>query len=165
MKYWLSTVSLVFSMHAHASFDDLVEHVSNAYQVPEWVISSICIHESQSFYRGKRQAWPWTVNVGGSGSWWRSKGSAIRFVEEKRKQGKTNIDIGICQMNWFYHHQKFIDLNEMFDPVRNMSEAAKYVKQQKGNGTWENAIGRYHSPNNSERAKSYAKAVLSHRSY
>lgn len=162
MKYVLSALVFMFSLHSHASFDKLVTRVSEIHQVPAWVISSICIHESQSYHQGKRQAWPWTVNVGGSGSYWISKEFAVRFVERKRKQGKTNIDIGICQMNWFYHHKKFTDINDMFDPFRNMSEAAKYVKQQKGNRSWRNAIGRYHAPNNPERAKRYADIVLSH---
>ncbi|WP_052447984.1 hypothetical protein [Vibrio rotiferianus] len=153
---------LFMSLQCHASFDGLVKKISKKTNVPVWVISKICVHESQSFHRGKRQAWPWTVNTAGEGSWFRDKQSAVRYANEYMSTGKRNIDIGLCQMNWIYHGHKFKSLEAMFDPQKNMLEAAKYVYKQKGNGTWEEAIGRYHSPNNKKRAQHYASLVLAH---
>ncbi|MDC5870290.1 hypothetical protein OPW39_15890 [Vibrio europaeus] len=152
---------ILVSAPVQASFNSLVEHVSTTTGVPSWVIKSICVHESQSFHNNTRQAWPWTVNVGGDGNWFTSKQYAVEFVNEKLGEGLRNVDIGICQMNYRYHSMKFTSVNHMFDPLENMIKAAEYVKQQKRADSWEIAIGRYNSPGNEERAEKYRQIVLS----
>jgi len=144
----------------HASFDKLVKSVSSRFDTPDWVIRKVCTHESQSYFKGKRQPWPWTLNVAGKSYWFKDKGSAISFAELELMSGKTNFDVGICQINWRWHGHNFSSVRELFNPIKNIEYAIKYLKKIKGDRSWKYAIGAYHSPNNQERAAQYVSSVL-----
>ncbi|MBL4262829.1 hypothetical protein [Vibrio fluvialis] len=151
----------MISFQAQCGLKELVSYVSAQTDVPEWVISKVCTHESQSFYKNQRQPWPWTTNESGRGRWFSSMDAAVAYAEKQIKSGTKNIDVGICQMNWRYHGHKFDSVEDMFNPVRNMLEAAKFIKTfKKDSNSWVDAIGKYHSPGNEERAAAYIQKVL-----
>lgn len=141
-------------------FDKVVRKVSSETGVPAEVITKVCVHESQSFHKGKRQAWPWTLNIAGRGIWYKDRLSATVAAEMELSKGKRNIDVGMCQINWRWHGSHFRSVGELLDPLQNMTYAAKYLMKIKRGRTWEETIGAYHSPSNLARAKKYAKAVL-----
>ncbi|PKG68601.1 transglycosylase SLT domain-containing protein [Pseudoalteromonas sp. GutCa3] len=153
---------IFFSSSAFANFDSLVSQVSIDTKVPIQIIKAVCTHESQSFYKGKRQPWPWTLNVSGKGYWFKDFNSARSFAELELFTGNKNIDIGLCQVSWKWHGQNFSSIDDLLDPSTNIRYAAELVSSLKKRGvSWETAIGFYHSPSNSERAKVYSDLVLS----
>ncbi len=91
-------------------------------------------------------AWPWTVTAEGKGRFLPSRTAAIAVVRGLKARGITNIDVGCMQVNLQYHPEAFANLNEAFDPARNVAYAARYLGRLRANaGSWTTAIGRYHS--------------------
>lgn len=154
-------VLLYMPAMALASFDSLVSTVSAETGVPAPIIRAVCTHESQSFHKGRRQPWPWTLNVAGQGYWFRDRESATLYAELELVTGTSSIDIGLCQINWRWHGHHFSSIAELMDPAVNVRYAAQHLKSLKGDNTWQEAIGAYHSPSNRSRAEAYATAVLS----
>jgi len=142
------------------NFDKLVKYVSVKKNVPEWVLRKICVHESQSFHQGKRQAWPWVLNVKGKGIWFKDKVSALVVAKLEVAAGNKNVDIGLCQMNWRWHSHRVSGVAELINPVNNMLYAADYLSELKRGREWLEVIGAYHSPSNVKRAEKYARIVL-----
>lgn len=135
-----------------AGFDGVVKQFSLMFNTPAWVVRHVCTHESQSYFKGKRQPWPWTVNVNGKGYWFKDKHSASMFAQLTIMSGTTNIDVGICQINWRWHGKHFKSVKALMDPITNIEYAVKYLNKIKGDRSWKYAIGAYHSPNDPEKA-------------
>ncbi len=91
-------------------------------------------------------AWPWTINAAGKGRHFESKSEAIRAVALLRARGARSIDVGCFQINLMFHPGAFMSLDEAFAPRSNALYAAKYLTElQQRTGSWEGAIGAYHS--------------------
>ncbi|MCS6271885.1 lytic transglycosylase domain-containing protein [Shewanella baltica] len=149
------------SFSAESSVRGMFHLVSKETSVPEEVLLAVCTHESQSFYNGKRQPWPWTINVAGDGFWFKNKESAVTYADLELDIGETkSIDIGLCQINWYWHGSNFESVSELMDPITNVRYAAKYLSYLKGGKSWEYAVGAYHSPSNAERARLYSESVF-----
>lgn len=157
------SLMLSLSLPSMASFNDLLDLVSDETGVPTEIIKAVCTHESQSYYNGKRQPWPWTLNIGGKGLWFKTKYSAVAYAELELMDGTepVKLDVGMCQINWYWHGQGFASVGALMDPRANIQYAANHLKNLKKGKSWEYAIGAYHSPSNQVRAKKYASAVLS----
>ncbi len=109
---------------------------------------------------GITQPWPWTVNFAGEGHFFNDPEEAINFVQNLIDQGETVIDVGCLQMNVKWHARRFASLQDMFDPVTNARAAANFIGQlQSETGSWEAAVGYYHS-RTPARAQSYADKVV-----
>lgn len=141
-------------------YDKLVKRVASETGVPREILVKVCTHETRSFWKGKAQPWPWAVNVSGESFYYKNFRMAHAKALSVLDSGRTNIDIGICQLNWRWHGHNFTALSDMFHPYKNMVYAANLLVTLKGNSTWEDAIGRYHSPFNTERAERYKSLVL-----
>ena len=154
---------LCYSKVVLASLDSLLDSVSIDTGVPKEIINAVCTHESQSFHEGKRQPWPWTLNIKGKGVWFKNKISAVTFAELELMSGTKpiNIDVGMCQINWHWHRDRFNSISELMEPRVNIRYAANHLKKLKKGNSWKFAIGAYHSPSNKNRAKKYASQVLS----
>ena len=118
---------------AFASFDRLLDAVSGESGVPKHTLKAVCTHESESYYKGKRQPWPWTLNVGGKGIWFKSRSAAVAYAELELLGGTNpvKLDVGMCQINWFWHREKFNSINSLINPAANIRYAAKYRKNIK----------------------------------
>jgi hypothetical protein len=101
------------------------------------------------------QPWPWTVNFGGQGHWYDSASDAARYVDKAVRDGSTNIDVGCFQLNYRWHASAFGSVEDMLDPTRNATYAAKFLSQHYANtGDWALAAAAYHS-GTPEYAKAY----------
>ncbi len=95
---------------------------------------------------GARSPWPWTLNAGGVGHFFASIKDAVSAVQALRAGGVQSIDIGCFQINLFHHPDAFPDVASGFDPLINAQAAARFlVSLHEELGTWELAIGAYHS--------------------
>ena len=151
---------MLYSTTVNANLEQLVTEAANQNKIPSWVLKSVCTHESQSFFKGKRQAWPWTLNIDGKGIWFKSENAAVTYAELSLQNGSRNIDIGLCQISWRWHGHRFNSIRQLINPLNNLLYAAEILANSKGEQSWNHAIGAYHSPSNVEKAKQYSELVL-----
>ena len=137
------------------------QHYEKKYQIKKHLLSTITNVESgrwnQQYQRNK--AWPWTVNARGKGHFYATKQQAINAVKKLQAQGVKSIDVGCMQINLAYHPDAFENLEEAFNPYKNMEYGAQFLTklyEQKGN--WNKAATAYHS-NAPVKAKKYAKKL------
>lgn len=105
---------------------------------------------------------PFALNVDGKTVLARDLRDAVaRFDEEKRKGAKL-VDLGCMQINHRYHGEKFVSVEAMFDPVRNVDYAAKFLKELRNReGNWTMAVARYNAgPANVIGQKRYVCSVI-----
>ena len=131
------------------------------YDIPKNLLLSVSLTESgRKIKNGEFISWPWTINRKGKGKFFDNKVTAIDYVEKFTKQGKKNIDLGCMQVNFMYHPNAFKNFNEAFDPDKNVEWAANMLKSLYAKfGTWESAVGYYHSYRKSKRKK-YSQKVF-----
>lgn len=91
-------------------------------------------------------AWPWTINAAGRGQQFGDRDEAIRTVGQLQARGVRSIDVGCFQVNLAHHPHAFASLADGFDPQTNADYAARFLAElQARTGSWESAIGAYHS--------------------
>jgi soluble lytic murein transglycosylase-like protein len=119
-----------------------------AHGLPNHLLNAISKVESGRWHApsGAILAWPWTVTAGGKGRFLPSKKAAIAEVERLRARGVRNIDVGCMQVNLRYHPEAFANLEEAFDPRRNVAYATRFLVELRAQwGSWTRAVGNYHS--------------------
>lgn len=123
----------------------LKEQVSD---IPAHMLTALSVVESGRWDsdRQARIAWPWTVNNGGTGKFFRTKAEAIAHVRALQARGEWNIDVGCMQINLHYHGDAFDSLEKAFEPRANVEYAAKFLTDlYRQTGSWTQAVSRYHS--------------------
>lgn len=126
----------------------IFSYFEKQYRLPKDILHSIALRES-----GKPHSkynigivWPWTINVEGKGFYFNTKYEALKFTKAQIDAGKTSIDIGCMQINLKHHPRAFTSLHHAFSPTGNIHYAAKLLKSHYDkHGSWEKAIGNYHS--------------------
>lgn len=140
--------------------------------VPAKLFYALILNESRSPVSNggavKVLPWPWTVNYQGKSHYFPDRNSAFQFTKSLVDRGFTNFDVGLGQINWYWHKERFVGLWEAFNPYTNLSVAAKHFKEQYQRdecNTWELAVGCYHRPGQREVdkriAKNYSTKVIS----
>ena len=132
------------------------------YGIQKHLLTTISSVETGRWDAATKQnvAWPWTVNAQGKGHFYATKQQAINAVKRLKAQGVKSIDVGCMQINLAYHPDAFENLEEAFNPYKNVEYGAKFLSklyEQKGN--WNKAATAYHS-NAPIKAKKYAKKLF-----
>lgn len=92
------------------------------------------------------EPWPWTLNMGGPGSWHESAAAAHDAAARAIAAGRRNIDLGCFQINYHWHGAGFADLRQMLDPDANARYAARFLRDlHRELGDWTRAVGAFHS--------------------
>ncbi len=128
----------------------------NAVPVP--VLYAVALTETGQ--RGELHAY--AMNIHGRPAFNATLQEAMTTFYRARAQGETLVDIGCMQINYKYHGTQFASVEEMFDPSRNVSYAARFLKDlYKKEGNWTATVARYHAgPGNAPAQKSYVCAVI-----
>jgi hypothetical protein len=131
------------------------------FHIKEHLLTTIANVESGRWDKDRQQtlAWPWTVNANGKGMQFKTKAEAVEAVRKLQAKGMKSIDVGCMQINLSYHGGVFKNLEEAFDPARNVAYGAKFLKElyaRKGN--WTEAAMAYHS-SVSEKALRYKQKI------
>lgn len=114
--------------------------------VPLSVLLAVTLTETGRTEGGTTRPWPWTVNMEGESHWFATRAEALAFAEGRRAQGSENFDVGCFQVNWRWHGENFVSVEQMFDPMANASYAAGFLKTlYSETGDWSAAAGAYHS--------------------
>lgn len=132
-----------------------------AESIPRGLLGAVALAESGRWdaERERLASWPWTVNNGGDGRYFASRGQAIAWVEELRRQGRSNIDVGCMQINLKHHPDAFASLAEAFEPSVNTSYAARFLAGlRRETGSWPRAVERYHTAD-IQRGRAYRERV------
>lgn len=132
------------------------------YQIQKHLLTSISNVETGRWNPRLQQkaAWPWTVNVKGKGYFYKTKAEAIAAVKNWQRRGYKSIDVGCMQVNLRFHGKQFANLEEAFDPEKNVDVAAQFLKKRhKSRGDWMKAATDYHSKRPSK-ANVYKKKLL-----
>jgi hypothetical protein len=115
---------------------------------------------------GTFRPWPWTlnVNVGKNGiksgaRRYQSRAAAEKDLMYLITKGIRNIDVGIMQINLYWHGDKVKFDAQLLDPTTNISVAARYLKELNTKNNISKTVGDYHAPSNPERGKDYAVHV------
>ncbi len=118
------------------------------YNIKDHLLQTISSVETGlwSYDKEKFISWPWTINVNGRGYRFDTKEEAIAKVKELQAKGVKSIDVGCMQISLKYHKDAFADLEEAFDPDKNVEYSAKFLtKLYKNRGSWQKAAMAYHS--------------------
>lgn len=129
-----------------------------ANQLPRFLLHAVSLTESGRWNDEARAAiaWPWTVNAGGKGKFFRTKAKALAEVRRLQAKGVRNIDVGCMQINLQYHGHVFEKIEEAINPINNVAYAATLLKSLRlKSGSWAHAVGRYHNGNWKGRGKDY----------
>jgi hypothetical protein len=116
--------------------------------IPIHLLAAIASAESGRWSKSLEMPlpWPWTINVEGKGYYFDTKAEAIAQTEAYLKQGKRSIDVGCMQVNLKHHAGAFRNLNEAFEPQKNVTYAAEFLRNNYEDlGDWVKATGAYHS--------------------
>ena len=124
--------------------------------VPEPVLLAISLVETGRRREGQLRSWPWTINLGGKGYWFRTRRDAQEFARAMVSRGVRSMDIGCFQINTRWHGAAFPSVDAMFDPAGSAVYAARLLAAlRREKGSWQAAAGAYHS-RRPARAKAYA---------
>ncbi|MGI4944257.1 MAG: lytic transglycosylase domain-containing protein [Janthinobacterium lividum] len=138
-----------------------IQGIERTARLPPALLSAIARTESgRVLPSGRLVAWPWTINVAGTGHYYGSAEEAAAAVETFRSSGIQSIDVGCMQVNLMHHPDAFASLQQAFDPVVNVRYAAQFLgRLQAEFGTWPAAVGAYHS-RTPDLADEYGRRVM-----
>jgi hypothetical protein len=129
--------------------------------VPAGLLGAVALSESGRYDPALRRVvpWPWTVNSQGEGRYFATKTEAVAFVEQLRRAGRRNIDVGCMQVNLLHHPDAFATLEEAFDPATNVAYGGDFLTRlRQDSPSWARAVERYHTAD-AERGRAYRERV------
>jgi len=113
-------------------------------KVDPYVLAGIAMNESA--YRGR--PWPWTLNVAGQGMFFATREDAHTVVQRLIAANRCDFDVGIMQVNWCYHRQRFSSAWDALGPLNNVRAAEAILADNKQrSGSPMTAVAWYHSAN------------------
>jgi len=120
--------------------------VAKAANVPADILYAVALAESGRSYKGVLLPWPWTLNIEGQSIYCRSQSEAIVMAVEAINH-KQLVDLGLTQVNWRWHQQRFSRVDDALVPMLNLKAGASILREQyEISGDWWQAVGRYHDP-------------------
>jgi hypothetical protein len=119
---------------------------ARAEDVPLDVLLTVALVESGRDIGAGVAPWAWAVHERGRGHWPAHRADALAIAQAARADGVTNIDLGCFQINLHWHGAQFSGLDAMLDPDTNARYAARLLRGHfDRTGTWDAAVGAYHS--------------------
>jgi Transglycosylase SLT domain len=92
------------------------------------------------------QPWPWAVNDGGKGFWFKTRNEAVTHLRRNLALGHTNFDVGCFQVNFRWHGHAFDSVDDMITPLGNARFAATFLSNLfQEFADWRQAVAAYHS--------------------
>lgn len=96
----------------------------------------------------KKTAWPWTICHKGKGHFFPTKEAALKKIAQLKKAGAKDFDVGLLQVNNYWHADAFDSHEDALDPQKNAQYAAKFLKElYNKHKSWTRAVSNYHSGN------------------
>ena len=146
----------------HAMCEASITAAEKLHRVPDKLMPAISRVESGRLdpATGRVRAWPWTINVEGTGMYFNTKAEAIAAVQNLQAKGPRSIDVGCMQVNLRHHPTAFANLDEAFDPAANARYAGRFLASlHRMTGNWNLAAANYHSAD-PDRGEDYQRRVF-----
>ncbi|MCG5537360.1 transglycosylase SLT domain-containing protein [Halorhodospira sp. 9622] len=142
----------------------LYQEVAEAAEVPAQLLYALAAAESgAALSSGRYEPWPWTLNVGGEPERYPSREAAQAALRQHRADGRRNIDVGLMQVNWHWHGERFASLSQALEPQANLQMGAAILRgRYEERGDWLEAAGAYHAPSDPQAAAAHREAVAEH---
>lgn len=157
----VAVIGLIFLpalIYANSNVPAAYKKIAHEFGVPPELLYSIALTES--FWPKVQRPWPWTINCNGKGRYFDTRAEAFNYVSAKLADGIRNCDIGLMQVSWRWNSHVFESLYKAFDPYTNIRAGAGILADlYQKHGSFEIAVGAYHSPNNIDRAAAYRERV------
>ncbi len=130
------------------------------HHVPPLILYGVALQESARLFGDRVLPYPWTLNVAGEPRRFAGYESAVAALRTSVEQGQPNVDCGLLQVNWRYHHDKLSSFWAALDPYPNIGVGARLLRGHfDTTQDWFRAVGRYHSEAGGARANAYAQSV------
>ena len=156
---WLAGVSLMQSVVVLGLENIPMAYwfVANRHQVPVSILYAIALAESGKHHQGEPVPWPWALNIDGQSIFCDSRQEAVQRASLAISNNQS-VDIGLMQVNWRWHGQRFANIEESLIPMKNLGAGAAILYEQfeQTNDWWE-AVGRYHDPGQDEQSLNHAR--------
>lgn len=125
-----------------------VVEMEQKYGIKEHLLETIASVETGvwNYEKSTFVSWPWSINVQGKGYRFDTKEEAMAEVKRLQQAGVESIDVGCMQISLKFHGNSFENLDDAFDPDKNVEYSAKFLKKlYDKKGTWQKAAMAYHS--------------------
>lgn len=108
-----------------------IDSAERAQAVPDHLLSAIGQVESgrRNPATGKREPWPWTIDVSGQSTFFSTEAEAIVAVRAMQVRGISSIDVGCVQINLAQHPHAFRSLEDAFNPDMNAHHGAAFLSR------------------------------------
>ena len=130
--------------------------VAQAHAVPpELLYALACAESGRRLSNGKIRPWPWALNVAGQSRYYATRVEAHQGLTAALS-ATSNIDIGLGQINWYWHRARLETPWRALDPYLNLHTVAEIFREQFEAcrcDDWWVAVERYHAPSNTPAAR------------
>lgn len=129
--------------------EKLIGVAEKAEGIPSGLLMAIGRAESGVETSWGRLIWPWALNIAGRSVFAPTRQEALRLAGESlAADPKRFIDLGCLQINFQYHREWLADHATALDPNWNVAYGARLLRNLAAqHGSWEKAVGFYHSAN------------------
>ena len=129
--------------------EPLIKAAEQAEGIPPGLLLAIGRAESGVDTSWGRIVWPWALNIAGKSVFMQTRAEALRHAKDSiRTDPRRFIDLGCLQVNWQYHRDWLKEPENVLDPNWNVAYGARLLRNLAAqHGSWEKAVGFYHSGN------------------
>lgn len=157
LRLWVMGIMTLFSQGNFANVPSYYQDVAKTFDVPVGIFYAVALNESGLQRAGGYFPWPWTLNIEGTGVRFDNYAQARTALYQAIDEGKK-VDVGIMQINAYWHHHRVDELHQLLLPHVSLIEGAKIlVEQRQRSNDWWEAVGRYHAPLNDTHSKQRAE--------
>ncbi len=135
--------------HAEWLCEPLIRAAEQAEGIPPGLLLAIGRAESGVETSWGRVVWPWALNIAGRSIFAETREAALRQADESiRSDPRRFVDLGCLQVNFQYHREWLKEPEHVLDPQWNVAYGARLLRNLAAqHGSWEKAVGFYHSAN------------------
>ena len=152
-------VALLPHFPVNADDSAMYEAVAQYVGVPTNLLYAMALTESGLHKEGRTTPWPWTLNIEGEAHRYESREAMFDGLMGALQAGRTRVDIGPMQVNWYWQYDKLSSPWTITDPTDNVKTGAAILRAHfEETGDWWEAVGRYHRPSQEPQHKAAALA-------
>jgi hypothetical protein len=132
-------------------------------QLDPYILYAVALVESaKGNHSNHVTPWPWAINKSGKAIISGSQQEARAILNKTLAEGSRNIDVGLMQINLYWHGHRVGKPEHLLNPTTNIQIGALVLAEaiQSAPHDLVLGIGRYHSWQNTEAAVSYGRRVL-----
>jgi Transglycosylase SLT domain len=165
-------LAIVYCLTAYAQIPLAYKKVAGVKKIPAELLYAIAATESLYGYTDAVSnktiygPWPWSLNINRRGVRFDHRVEAYQALIAAIAQ-HLSVDVGLTQISWRWHQQRFESPWTALDPYTNLMVGADILfEQYQKTGDWWVAVGDYHAPGNDkaslQRAEKYRQRVRKH---